>query len=121
MNSVFFSGRITKDLELRQTASGKSCLQFSLAVDRPWISGNEKQSDFFNIVAWGKTAENVSRFCQKGSKVLVSGFVYNRSWEKDGRKHFVTEINADRVEFLDSKNKESAALGAPISDLDVPF
>lgn len=102
-NKAFLSGNLTKAPELRETPNGKSVATFSLAVKRDY----SEETDFFNIVVWGKQAENCAKYLDKGSKVLVVGQLQNRSYEaKDGSKRTVTEINASEVEFLTFKEKE---------------
>lgn len=102
-NKAFLSGNLTKAPELRETPNGKSVATFSLAVKRDY----SEETDFFNIVVWGKQAENCAKYLDKGSKVLVVGQLQNRSYEaKDGSKRSVTEVICDSVEFLTFKEKE---------------
>lgn len=102
MNRAVIIGRITHELELKQTNSGQPVCSFSVAVDRR----KKGETDFISCVAWGPTAEITKRYCHKGSKVCVAGHITVRSFEKDGVKRTVTEINADEVEFLDAKKEE---------------
>lgn len=101
MNSVIMVGRLTRDPELRFIAgSGKAVATFAMAVDRPFAK--EKTADFFNVVVWGKPAENVANYLAKGRQVAVKGYLQSRSYEdKAGQKRYVTEIVADQVEFID--------------------
>lgn len=101
MNKVILIGRLSKDVELRFTQSNKAVTSFSIAVDK---RKKEEGADFFNCVAWGTIAENMNRYLAKGSKVAVYGRLSTRSYEKNGSKQYVTEVVADEVEFLDSKN-----------------
>lgn len=104
MNSVILIGRLVRDPELRFTANGKSVATFSIAVNRTYSKTNE--ADFFNIVVWGKPAENCANYLSKGRLVGVQGEIQNRSYEtKSGEKRYVTEIVASRVEFLEWGNK----------------
>lgn len=128
-------GRLTKDVELRYTTTGKAVTNFTLAVDRRFKSQSEQQeADFLPIVVWGKTAENCDRYIRKGSKVCVSGRLQIRNYkDKDGNNRYATEIVADEVVFLDnkqSKNEESdmryeiddlSGLSELLNDEDVPF
>lgn len=100
MNSVVMVGRLTRDPELRFIAgSGKAVATFAIAVDRPFAK--EKTADFFNIVVWGKPAENAANYLSKGKQVAVKGYLQSRSYEdKTGQKRYVTEIVADNVEFI---------------------
>ena len=103
MNKVILIGNLTKDLETRETPSGKTVANFSIAVNRPFSN----DTDFFNITVWDKQAENCAKFLKKGSKVGIVGYLYNRSYEtNDGTKRTITEINATEVEFLTPKQAE---------------
>lgn len=107
MNIVFFTGRLTKDPELKFIAgSGKAVCNFSIAVDRPF--SKEKQADFFRVVVWGKTAENCAEYLEKGRKVAVKGHLINEQYEKDGQKMTFTKIIADNVEFLEWGEKKQS-------------
>lgn len=104
MNVVVLIGRLTRDPELRFTASGKAVTTFSLAVNRPFSKTNE--ADFFNIVVWGKTAENCANYLAKGRLVGVEGRLQSRSYEtQTGDKRYVTEVVANMVEFLEWGDK----------------
>ena len=106
MNTVVLLGRITAPLELKQTQSGKSVVSFSLAVKRPY---EKDVTDFYNVTAWNKQAELLSMYVDKGNRLCVRGHLQNSSWEKDGQKHYKTEIIADEVFFVDSKNDAQGA------------
>lgn len=106
MNKVILSGRMVKDSELKFTpGTGSAVANFTMAVDTGF--GDKKETAFLNVVVWGKAAEAVANYTQKGSKVLVQGRISTRSYDaKDGTKKYITEIIADNyggVEFLDSK------------------
>lgn len=100
MNLVVMVGRLTRDPELRFVAgSGKAVATFAIAVDRPFAK--EKTADFFNVVVWGKPAENAANYLAKGRQVAVKGYLQTRSYDdKAGAKRYVTEIVADTVEFI---------------------
>lgn len=101
MNKAIITGRLTKDVDLRTTQSGKSVASFTVAVDRM-----DEGADFIDCVAWGKTAENMQRYLSKGSKVLVLGRLSKRSYEdRNGNKRSLTEVVAENVEFLDSRSQ----------------
>ena len=107
MNKVFFIGNLTRDPELRTTASSKSVCSFSIAVNRAFSNQQgEKVTDFFNIMVWGKLGENCAKYLSKGRKVAVMGEIQNRSYEKDGVKRTVTEIIASDVEFLTARDSQ---------------
>lgn len=118
MNKVILMGRLTKDPELKYTPGNNTAVcQFSIAVDRKFKSEGQPTADFINIVAWRKTAEFVSKYFTKGSKIAVVGQIQTRSWDDtEGKKHYVTEVIADEVEFCESKKESpSRAVGeAPI-------
>jgi single-strand DNA-binding protein len=115
MNIVVQIGRVTKDVELRQTTSGKSAVEFSLAVKRDYKSANgEYESDFFNCVSFGKTAELISKYVKKGDQIAVDGKLQTRNYtNKEGRKIYVTEIRVDNVEFLQAKKQDQEATEEP--------
>lgn len=109
MNRVILVGRLTKDVELRYTqASNTAVATFTLAVDRKIAKpGEERKSDFLNIVAWNKLADIASSNLTKGYRVGIVGSIQNRCWEKeDGTKKYITEVIAEDIEFLDNKRKE---------------
>lgn len=109
-NQVIIGGKLTKDPELKQTASGLSTTTFTVAVNRKGQQNGEQKADFFNVTAWRKTAEVVCQYFRKGSTICVTGTLQNRSWEgNDGQKHFVTEIVANNVDFVDSKAESPAS------------
>ena len=102
MNKVILIGRLTKDPELRYTTSNIPVATFTLAVNRT-VS---EEVDFINIVVWRKQAENCSKYITKGSQVAIEGSIQTRSYEdKNGQKRHITEVVADNVKFLDTKNK----------------
>ena len=104
-NKVILMGRITHDLELRTTPTGANVCTFSIAVDRRFQNkGEEKKSDFFNIVAWRQQADFVCRYFGKGRMILVEGELQTRSYtDKNGMNVRVTEIVADRLTFTGEK------------------
>lgn len=109
MNKVFLIGRLTRDPELRYTGSNIPVATFSLAVNRNFSNQNgEREADFFNIVVWRKQAENCKNYLNQGSQVAIEGRLQSRSYDdKDGSKRYVTEVVADNVEFLGSKNSSN--------------
>lgn len=121
MNKVFLIGNLTRDPELTTTTSGISVCKMSIAVGRRYTSADgTRETDFFNITAWRGIAENCSKFLSKGSKIAVCGNIQNRSYEdKDGVKKYITDIVADEVEFLSSKNADGNNYKEPqeVSDL----
>ncbi|HDZ6965081.1 TPA: single-stranded DNA-binding protein, partial [Listeria monocytogenes] len=105
MNRVVLVGRLTKDPELRYTPAGVAVATFTLAVNRPFKNGQgEQEADFIQCVVWRKPAENVANFLKKGSLAGVDGRVQTRNYEgNDGKRVYVTEIVAESVQFLESK------------------
>ena len=104
-NKVILGGRITADVELKQTPSGVSVAQFSIAVNRKYSKDGQQQSDFFNVTAWRGTAEFISKYFSKGSSICIVGSIENRSWtDQNGQKRYATDIVADEALFVDSKN-----------------
>ncbi len=105
MNKVFLIGRLTRDPELRYTDSNVPVASFSIAVNRNYTSqSGEREADFINIIVWRKQAENIKNYIKKGSQVAIDGRIQTRNYEKDGVKRYVTEVVADNVQFLDTKN-----------------
>ncbi len=115
LNKVILGGRLTADPELKQTQSGIPVVTFSIAVNRRFQSkdAGQPQADFFNITAWRSTAEFVSRYFKKGSSICVVGSIQNRTWtDQQGAKHYATDIIADDITFVDSRQDGGAASGA---------
>jgi single-strand DNA-binding protein len=103
MNQVILIGRLTRDPELRFIPnSGTAVARFSIAVNREFKREGQPDADFFNIVVWGKSAENCANYLKKGRLVAVNGSMRNNNYEdKNGVKHYTIEINANRVQFLE--------------------
>ncbi len=103
VNKAIIVGRITQDLELKTTTTGREVLSFSMATSRRGKdqSGNaQEKTDFHNIVAWGKQAATLAQYCVKGQEMYVEGHLETRSWEdQDGKKNYRTEIVLDKFEF----------------------
>jgi len=127
MNSVILIGRLIKDPELRYTqTSSSSYARFTIAVDKG-MSKDKKQeleakgqqtADFINIVVWGKQAENCQRYLQKGRNVAIQGRLQSGSFTaQDGTRRFVTEVWAERVQFIDWGDKTNQEVGFDNFDL----
>lgn len=114
LNRVILIGRLTRDPELRYVPSGQPVASFSLAVDRPFTNqAGERETDFIDIVAWRKLADQVSQHLSKGRLVAVEGRLQIRSWEaQDGQKRKAAEVVADAVRFLDRKGGQTQTAGA---------
>ena len=137
INRVILVGRLTKNAEIRKTASGKSTTSFTLAVDKP----NKKNittgetADFIPCVAWNQTAELLAQYCGKGSQIGLEGRINTRNYDdpnSPGRKVYVTEVIADSITFLDSRQQtavtpaeevipEAPSYTLDISSDDLPF
>ena len=104
-NLVMLMGRATADPDIRysQGASSTCVAHFTLAVDRRFKRDGEPAADFFKCVAFGKTAESIEKYWQKGTKVLLTGSIQNDNYEKDGVKHYSVKIMVDSWEFAESK------------------
>lgn len=115
LNKVVLCGKLTADVELKQTTNSKKVASFNLAINRrPYLDNNGQKvvdTDFITCVAWNKTAEIIATYFRKGSSLCVTGAIQSRSWEKDGQKHYVTEVLVDEAMFVDSKSdkKQEAA------------
>lgn len=141
MNNVSLIGRLTRDPELRYISDSQMAVaRFSVAINRPVRSGGEKQTDFPNVVVFGKQAENCERFLGKGRLVGVQGRIQTGKYtNKNGDTVYTTEVVANNVEFLDwgdqNKKKEKTEIESPpatnngelpegfetIDDDDIPF
>ena len=109
MNHVDLIGRLTADPELKRTANGNSACNFTLAVNRYKKVEGQPDADFIRCKAFGKTAENLCRYQHKGSLIAVTGSVQTGSYEKDGQRHYTTDILVGSVEFLEKKENGAQA------------
>lgn len=109
MNKVILTGRLTKDVEVKTTNTGKAVAQFTVASNRITkdASGNY-EADFIPCVAWQKNAEFISKYFAKGSPILVEGRMQVRSYDKNGEKRYVTEVIVDRCEFYSTSKQDGA-------------
>lgn len=137
LNCAVVIGRLTSDPEVRKTQSGVSVCRFTVAVDRNYKQGEERQADFINVVAWNKTGEFCSKYFKKGQQVSIIGRLQTRTWDDDkGTKHYVTEVIAEEAYFADSRRdgdasgfentfgetlSQSAEFQVTSSDDDLPF
>jgi len=104
MNRVVLVGRMTRDPELRRTGSGAAVTSFTLALNRNYNSADGQQADYINCVVWNKIAENVERYCSKGSLVGVDGRLRSRTYDNaQGQKVYVVEVVCDSVQFLETR------------------
>lgn len=105
LNKVILMGRITQDLEVKQTPQGVSVLSFTVAVQRSYArQGEERQTDFINCVAWRQQADFIGRYFSKGRMIALEGNLRTRTYDdKNGVKHYVTEVYVDNVSFTGEK------------------
>lgn len=129
LNSVIIMGRLTRDPEMRHTQNGTAVASLTLACDRDFKpKSGEKETDFIDVVVWGKTAEFSANYFNKGRMAIVEGRLQVRNWQdKDGNKRKSTEVVADRMYFGDSK-QDGKKQTAPSDDFeeidddgDIPF
>ena len=119
LNKVFLVGNLTRDPELRNTASGASVSNFDIAVNRKYKQGDDWKTEvmFFKIVVWGKSADNCAKYLAKGRPVLVECRLQNRNYDdNEGNKRYVTEIVADNVQFLGSAGNAGKADGGKMDN-----
>lgn len=133
MNKVMIMGRITADPELKTTTNGYFVTSITVAVDRKYVAkGEERQTDFIDVVAWRQTAEFICKYFEKGSAIVVEGSLQSRNFEdKNGNKRKMLEVQAENVEFAPKfviekktdKPKEEKPEDdfMPIADDDLPF
>ncbi len=138
INRVTISGNLTRDPELRATASGMQVLTFGIAVNDRRRNGQtgewEDYPNFIDCTMFGKRAEAVKRFLSKGAKVAIEGKLRYSSWEKDGQRHSKVEVIVDEIEFLTRSDSQSAgatpqgyaapepaATPVDVYDQDIPF
>lgn len=121
MNSVQLAGRLTRDPELRTTASGVSVCSFTLAVNRRFKNADgEYETDFINCIAWRQSADNLCKYRCKGDTVGVVGAIQTRNYEKDGgQRVYITEVLANEIHFFGKSNKaEQPASQDETTDVD---
>ncbi len=108
MNKVVLIGRLTKDIELRYTQTNTAVGSTTIAVNRQKQENKEQETDFINLVIWGKQAETSSKYLKKGSQAAIDGRIKTRNYENnDGKKVYVVEVVAENIQFLDSKKENT--------------
>jgi single-strand DNA-binding protein len=127
LNKAIVFGNLTRDPELKALQSGMQVASLSLATNRTWTDKDGKKQEevqYHNVVLFGKTAENVAKYMTKGSALYVEGRLQTQSWEKDGVKHYRTEIVGDTVQFGPKKENTAVLPDYPSDEInpeDVPF
>jgi len=122
MNKVILIGRLARDPELRTTPTNLSVATFAIAVSRPFNSqnGGSPETDFINCVVWRRQAENLARYCHKGSQIAIEGRIQTRNYTaQDGSKRYVTEVMCDNITFLGSKSDNQGG-SVPYADNNYP-
>ncbi|MBQ3547358.1 MAG: single-stranded DNA-binding protein [Clostridia bacterium] len=118
-NLVVLTGRLTADPELKTTPNGTNVTTFAIAVERRYRSGEERQTDFINIVAWQKTAEFITKYFKKGNLIGIEGAIQTRRYQdKNGNNRTAFEVIANNVQFVESK-RDSSVEGTSFSNADV--
>lgn len=122
MNKVILYGRTTKELDLRYAPqSGYAYLFNSIAVERYNKKENKKETDFFYILIGGKNAENIATYSKKGGRIIISGYLRNNSYEKNGEKRISTEIVVEKLKLIDIYKADSFNIeNMELSDEDIP-
>lgn len=130
LNRVQIIGNVGKEVELRYTPQGTPTANFSVAVNNKFKNSQgeqQEETEWFNIICWSKLAETVNQYLKKGQQVYVEGRQKTREWEKDGQKHWRTELVAQRVLFL-GKREQSMSTEMPATEIedgtdpsDLPF
>jgi single-strand DNA-binding protein len=139
VNKVILVGNLGRDAEVKVTASGQSVASFSIATTETWTKDGEKKekTEWHRIVLWGRQADTLQPYLTKGKQIYVEGRLETRQWEKDGQKHYTTEVKADRIVLLSGGGRggergdrgdrsdvgyaDPMASAAPITDDDIPF
>ena len=119
-NRITVVGRLTAQPELKQTQSGVSVTSFSVAVGRTYApKGQERQTDFFNVVAWRNTAEFISKYFSKGNAILLEGTMESREYtDQNGNNRLVWELIASSAHFVESKTKSETAQSEGFTEID---
>lgn len=128
MNKVILLGRLVKNPEIKVTNNGKTYALFTVAVNRPYMSGEQRKADFIPCKAWNKTAEFVGNWFGKGDRIMLEGSIETSSYEKNGAKQFSVVVHVENVKFVDYKKKGGneqepmKSFGAEVGcDDEIPF
>lgn len=113
INKAILEGRIVREIELRKTAGGKSYTSFTLAVNRTYKQEGQPDADFITCVAWGKNADVLGKYTEKGKLISVDGHIQTRSYESNSKKVYVTEVVCESVHLIESKKQKPAQQTQP--------
>ena len=117
MNRVMLTGRLTRDPILEATKNGTSICQFNIATNRPIIRDGKREVDFINCIVWGKSAENLCKYQEKGSQIALNGRIQTRTYDDaKGNKQYITEVVAESIEFLGSKKEQKEETANPFEE-----
>ena len=119
INYTVFTGRLTRDIDLRKTQTGKSCVNFNVACDRGKDKDGNANADFINCVAWERTAETLAKYAKKGSRVAVQGRVQTRTYESQKGTEYITEILVTFIKLFDFRQEENMQYTHPRSKPEV--
>ena len=117
MNYVSLLGRLTKDVELKQTSTGKTYCRFSLAVKKEFAKDG---ADFINCIAWDKRAELLANYFSKGQRVLIQGRLSTSSYEVNQEKRYLTDVVVDKISFIESQSGATLYSSSKSTDIDIP-
>ncbi|UCF13217.1 MAG: single-stranded DNA-binding protein [Thermoplasmatales archaeon] len=132
LNRIILIGNLTRDPELKNTQSGSSVCNFSIANNRSYTQNGEKKeyTSFFNCVVWGKLGETINQYCKKGQRIGLEGKLQQRSWDdQNGNKRTTVEIVVENIQFLTPRKNDDSEQVQPetdiqsnyFSDEDIPF
>ena len=107
MNKVLLIGRLVNDPEIKTAQNGTLVAKYRLAVNRPFKKDGQQEADFLNCIVFGKGAEFTQNYLHKGTKIAVEGHIQTGSYDKDGVRHYTTDIVVEQSEFCESKNASS--------------
>ena len=108
LNKVILTGNLVQDVELRFTPTGIKTVNLRIAIHNKFKNKAQEikeETEFISVIAWESTAENCAKYLKKGSKIFVEGRFQTREYEREGQKHYITEVKAETVEFLDKPEK----------------
>lgn len=117
MNYVSLLGRLTKDVELKQTSTGKTYCRFSLAVKKEFAKDG---ADFINCIAWDKRAELLANYFSKGQRVLIQGRLSTSSYEVNQEKRYLTDVVVDKISFIENQSGATSYSSSKSTDIDIP-